>query len=75
METVFFESGGEREILERAKEGMCDLAKHLRAPIKLRPLPDVILPGNTSKMDSVFRRNWLPIFARRDCDDSRFPTR
>ena len=43
--------------------------------IKLRPLPDVILPGNSSKIDSMFRRNWLPIFARRDCDDSRFPTR
>ena len=74
METVFFESGGERDWSERRKVLVIspNTFGHL---IKLPPLPGAILPVYTSKVDGVFRRNWLPIFARRDCDDSRFLTR
>ena len=57
-----------RERMERAKEGIGDLAKHFRAPeqasLKVVKLPDGSLTGNIAQMDEELRRNWLPIFAK-----------
>ena len=66
-----------RERMERAKEGIGDLAKHFRAPeqapLKVVKLPDGSITGNIEKMDEELRRNWLTIFAKHQSGDVPIP--
>ena len=66
-----------RNRLERASEGIGDMARHFKGADQAQRAvlrkPNAEITGKIQDMDLLLRESWLPIFAKHDYSDQPLP--